>query len=450
MRADAPIPSIRERLLWRTLATVVLGAALSATAAALAVSEVVRGVMESSLEETAQALVVLAEHEAEVEAHSHGRTLPAPAHVERIQWQLRHPTGRLVARSHEAPDAPWPEVPLAEGHIRTSSLAVYTIPGRDLWLQVAQPLADIRKAQFHAAMAAGGTVFVLGLVAAAALGWNVRTELRPLSEFARAIDGVEADTGTLPPPRVVRRELVPAYGALTALLQRLQAKLRSERAFSAHAAHSLRTPLAGLSAQLEVAAADAPPAIASRLQKATDSAQRLAGVVDALLTMTRATERLQRRLFDASELATVSAGRQVEVDSTQLFEAGTLQGDADLLAVALSNLIDNAARHGAHRVEVRAGTDVASHFIQIEDDGPGMPPSGLARARYALAQFELSGDIDSILGLGLTLAASVARAHEGRLRIECRDDAGHGFRARLTWPQQPSRSGDQKSGHSAA
>jgi hypothetical protein len=59
-------PSIRQRLLWRALAVVLIGAAISAIAAALTVSAVVRDVMESSLEETAQALVVLAEHEVEV------------------------------------------------------------------------------------------------------------------------------------------------------------------------------------------------------------------------------------------------------------------------------------------------------------------------------------------------------------------------------------------------
>jgi two-component system OmpR family sensor kinase len=436
MRAVVSPPSIRQRLLLRTVATVVLGAAISAAAAAVAVSTVVRAVMESALEETAQALVVLAEHEAEIEALSHGRALPAPVHVERIQWQLRRSNGRLVARSHEASDLPWPEVPLAEGHIRTRDLAVYTIPGKDLWLQVAQPLADFRQAQFKVASAAGGTVFLLGLLAAAALGWNIQHELRPLAEFAQAIDRVDPDTGSLLQPRVIRRELVPAYTALSALLQRLQAKLRSERAFAAHAAHSLRTPLAGLTAQLEVAAVNASPAIATRLSLATASAHRLSSVIDALLTMARTTEGIRWRSFDASELASVATGRQIEVDASPLFEAGTLEGDADLLAIAVSNLIDNAARHGARHAQVRAASDSTSQHIEVLDDGPGMPPDRLAQVRWALDQFESNGEIDSALGLGLTLAASVARAHNGALRLSAAEGANHGFRARLLWPDR--------------
>ena len=434
--ARPPVPSIRKRLLWRALAVVLLGAALSAMAAALAVSVVVRNVMESSLEETAQALVVLAEHEVEVEALSHGRALPAPAHDEAILWQLRSPAGRLIARSHSAPDTPWPVAPLVEGHVRAMGLAVYTIPGQDLWLQVAQPLAQFEHAQRMAAMAAGGTVMLLGLIAAAALGWSIRHELRPISEFARNIERVGPETATLTEPRIPRRELAPAYSALAALLQRLQAKLRSERAFAAHAAHSLRTPLAGLTAQLEVASAKAPAELAHRLSLATDAAHRLAGVVDALLTMARTTEGIRWRAFDATELATIAAGPRIEVDTTQLVAAGTLNGDSDLLAVAVANLVDNAARHGAQRVRVRGTRSGQQQCIEIEDDGPGVSPDRLALIAAALERFEVKGEIDPALGLGLTLAASVARAHKGCLSIQSSPAGRRGFVARLEWPTE--------------
>jgi signal transduction histidine kinase len=429
-----PDPSIRQRLLWRALAVVVIGAFFSAIAAALAVSSVVQEVMESSLEETAQALVVLAEHEVEVEALSHGRAMPSAAHDEAILWQLRSPSGRLIARSHRAPDTPWPVVPLVEGHARTADLAVYTIPGQDLWLQVAQPLAEFRRSQTMAALVAGGTVMLLGLLAAAALGWNIQHELRPISDFARTIDMVGPDSTRLAEPRLRRRELAPAYGALAALLQRLQAKLRSERAFAVHAAHSLRTPLAGLIAQLEVASATAPADLAPRLTMATDAALRLAGVVDALLTMTRATDGIRRRVFDASELATVARGPRIEVDTSQLLAAGTLEGDSDLLAVAVANLVDNAARHGAHHVRLTATRTRTSQRIELEDDGPGVSADRLTQLEAALEQLENRGEIDSALGLGLTLAASVARAHKGRLEITRRPTGTSGFVARLDWP----------------
>jgi two-component system OmpR family sensor kinase len=278
---------------------------------------------------------------------------------------------------------------------------------------------------------------LLGLIAAAALSWSIRHELRPISEFAHDIESVGPETAILTDPQIPRRELVPAYNALTALLQRLQAKLRSERAFAAHAAHSLRTPLAGLTAQLEVASAKAPAEIAHRLSLATDAAHRLAGVVDALLTMARTTDGMRWRAFDATELATIAAGPRIEVDTTQLAAAGTLLGDSDLLAVAVANLVDNAARHGAQRVRVLGTRSGQQQCIEIEDDGPGASPDRLALIRAALERLETRGEIDPALGLGLTLAASVARTHRGCLSVQSSPAGGRGFVARLEWPTEP-------------
>ena len=377
----ANAPSIQTRLLRRTLATVLLWSVISAVAAALGVSIQVRTSLESALEEAAQAIVMLAEHEAEVEALTHGRALPAPPHEEVLQWQLRASTGRLIARSHSAPDEPWPAVPLVEGHRRAGGLAVYTIPGQDLWLQVALPLAELHRAQYTAAAVAGGTVLALGLVACAVLGWAVRQELRPIADFAQAIESIGPDTVHMPAPRLPRSELDRAYLELGAMLSRLQAKLRSERAFAAHAAHSLRTPLAGLSAQLEVASAVAPPEAAQRIGLASTAAQRLAGVVEALLSMTRATEGVRWRSFDAMELATVATGLRIDVDASQLATAGVLTGDSDLLAVAVANLVDNAARHGARRVRLQAHCSSAQQSIEITDDGPGVTQKPLPASK---------------------------------------------------------------------
>jgi signal transduction histidine kinase len=434
----AHAPSIRTRLLRRTVTTVLVGSVISAAAAAFAVSVQVRTSMEAALEEAAQAIVMLAEHEAEVEVLTIGRALPAPPHDEVLMWQLRASSGRLIARSHSAPDHPWPAVPLVEGHQRAGGLAVYTIPGQDLWLQVAQPLAELHRAQYTAASAAGGTVLVLGLVACAVLGWAVRHELRPIADFARAVESIGPDTAHLPAPKLPRSELDRAYAELGAMLSRLQAKMRSERAFAAHAAHSLRTPLAGLSAQLEVASAIAPPEAAQRIGMASAAAHRLAGVVEALLSMTRATQGVHWRRFDATELATVATGRQIDVDASQLVSAGVLTGDSDLLAVAVANLVDNAARHGARHVRLQAHCAADQQSIEITDDGPGVTKEALDRLESGLQRFEQSGEIDSALGLGLTLAASVARAHKGRLTLCCVRADGHGFCARLEWPAAKS------------
>lgn len=440
MRADHPgtqAPSIRHRLTRTAVAGVLLAALASAAVAAWAVSLVVGTLMKSSLEETAQALVVLAEHEQDVAELTRGSALPAPPHEEAVSWQLRASDGSLVARSHGAPSQPWP-VPLFEGHQQAIGLAVFTIAGQRLWLQVAQPLASLREAQLRAALQAGGAVLVLSVVAAFALVWRIGRELRPVARLATDVAAI--DPGPVAPrlPRSPRRELEPVYAALEGLLQRLAHKLRSEHAFAAHAAHSLRTPLAGLSAQLELARSQAPPELQPRLEVTHDAARRLAGVVEALLTMARAASLPQWRDFAPRLLLPVALARRIDVDATPLDAAPQLAGDADLLAVAVANLVDNASRHGASHVRLEAGRDARAQFIQVTDDGPGVDVEQLAALRSALQRFDATGEVESTLGLGLTLAASVARAHGGRVDLECIARPGAGFCVRLGWPLQRS------------
>jgi two-component system OmpR family sensor kinase len=69
------------------------------------------------------------------------------------------------------------------------------------------------------------------------------------------------------------------------------------------------------------------------------------------------------------------------VDSSQLSDAGALEGDSDLLAVAVANLIDNAARHGAHHVRLKATRTRTSQRIEIEDDGPGVSADRLTQLK---------------------------------------------------------------------
>jgi len=436
MATDRPVAhatSIRRRLTFTAVAGVLLTALASAAVAAWAVSLVVQALMRSALEETAQALVVLAEYEQDVAALAQGRALPASPHEEALSWQLRASDGSLVARSHGAPALPWP-VPLFEGHQQGMGLAVFTIAGQRLWLQVAQPLASLRQAQLRAALQAGGAVLVLSLVAAIVLAWRIGREMQPVVQLAADVAAIDPAPVVPRLPRSPRRELEPVYASLEGLLQRLAHKLRSERAFAAHAAHSLRTPLAGLSAQLELARTQAPPELQPRLGVAHDAARRLGGVVEALLTMARASAAPQWRRFAPRLLLPAALARRIDVDATRLADAPDLQGDLDLLAVAVANLVDNAVRHGASHVRLSAHRDAQSQRIEVADDGPGVDARRLAALREALHRFDGTGEVDGSLGLGLTLAASVARAHGGSVDLDCVSGPAAGFCVRLSWP----------------
>jgi signal transduction histidine kinase len=221
------------------------------------------------------------------------------------------------------------------------------------------------------------------------------------------------------------------YQAVERLGQRLAGQLRSERAFSAHAAHSLRTPVAGVTAQVELLLKRAPEELRPKLQLVLDAMRRLAGVIEALLTMARSGGAARMREFGADALVPAALARRIAVNGSQL-QAIDLRGDPDLLAVAVANLVDNAVRHGASRVTLRAGRAGAAQWIEVMDDGPGIPGEHLAVLRSALAKFDASGLVDEALGLGLTLAAMVARAHGGTIELGNLHDSAV-FAVRLSW-----------------
>ncbi len=423
-------PSIRRRLTATAIGGLIVTAIVTAAIAALAVSRVVETLMKSSLEETAQALVVLAEHEREVEELAQGLALPAAPHDEALLWQLRAPDGRVVARSHRAPAEAWP-VPLFEGHQHASDLAVFTLAGQRLWLQVAQPLAALRRAQGLAAMQAAGAVLLLNLLGALVLAWRIGRELRPVAQLAADVEAVEPGPVAPRLPRSPRQELEPVYRAVERLGQRLAGQLRSERAFSAHAAHSLRTPVAGVTAQVELLLKRAPEELRPKLHLVLEAMRRLAGVIEALLTMARSGHAPRMREFRASALVTAALARRIAVDSAQLQQVDVC-GDPDLLAVAVANLVDNAVRHGAGHVALKAGREGSAQWIDVIDDGPGIPRERLAVLRSALATFETTGLVDEALGLGLTLAAMVARAHGGTIELGELHDSPR-FAVRLKW-----------------
>jgi two-component system OmpR family sensor kinase len=189
--------------------------------------------------------------------------------------------------------------------------------------------------------------------------------------------------------------------------------------------------VAGVTAQVELLLKRAPEELRPKLQLVLEAMRRLAGVIEALLTMARSGRAPRMREFRASALVTAALARRIAVDSSQLQEID-VRGDPDLLAVAVANLVDNAVRHGASHVALKAGREGSAQWIDVIDDGPGIPVERLAILRSALATFDASGLVDEALGLGLTLAAMVARAHGGTIELGESHDSPR-FAVRLKW-----------------
>ncbi|MFN4264482.1 MAG: sensor histidine kinase [Aquabacterium sp.] len=434
-------PSIQTRLS-RVIITVSLAWSLTVFALVWwAIHRQLDDVLDSALQESAEIMYgllksqpgLIPEHhhtERDDDAEDHASsvaTLPAPEHDERMAWQLVAADGTLLWRSHRAPKHALSRVDDDRYIADHTEWHVHGIRFDDAgtMLYVAQPHLDRRTAQWRAALATGVGTLLVGLGCALWLQRRVRQELRPLIDLSESVERYQPLAPTAPLPPALRTELAPLRDAIEHLGHRLSKAVLSERAFSAHAAHALRTPLAGLAAQLATSQKTAPPELQPRLQRARDAADRLSRVVTALLALFRTGGEPQRhrvRLADLMQQLPVQ-GLALNVDGDHTLQAHI---DPDLVAGALLNLLDNSVRHGAQHAVLRWRTPTPGELVlSLTDDGPGVPTQDVDRLNQALQHQQYEQN----MGLGLMLADRVGRAHQGHLRVLPMDS---GFGVELT------------------
>lgn len=347
-------------------------------------------------------------------------------------WQLVAPGGQVLSRSGRAPPQAWHAAP-RPGFSDVPGWRVFGLTaghgGRILY--AAQTREERDEARAEVALGAVLAALAVGVLGQIYLRARVRQELQPLQQLSERLAGWPLGPGVgdaaLGEPE--RAELAPVHAAIESLAARLASRLANEQAFSAHAAHALRTPLAGIDAQLAVAARGAPPELAERLQRVRAAAARLQHVVAALLGLFRSADggaALQRGRVPLDELVRRLPPFALAVEAAPGAE---IDADADLLAAALLNLLDNAQRHGARRVQLTVAG--AGRVLRLLDDGPGIDAARREALGRALAE-ERYADAG---GLGLMLADRVARAHGGRVTLPA---AAQGFAVQLDLGSAPA------------
>lgn len=251
--------------------------------------------------------------------------------------------------------------------------------------------------------------------------------LRPLVRLTseverRAPDNLAPlDAGTAP------REVVPLIERLNGLFVRIDASLQKERRFTADAAHELRTPVAGIKAQAQVARAASSEA--ERLH-ALDSAilgcDRAAHLIDQLLTLARldtlgdgAAEPCPLRAIAAEVIAAIAPAALGKGVRLELAEGGevAVRGNPELLRILLRNLIDNAVRHTPSGTSVRIdiGHEQGAGYLSVSDDGPGIPEQ--EREKVSERFYRPLGTQASGSGLGLSIVKRIAEIHAATLHI---------------------------------
>jgi two-component system sensor histidine kinase TctE len=281
--------------------------------------------------------------------------------------------------------------------------------------------------------------------------------IAPLHELQQRIR--RRDSSDLSPidERQVPEEVSPLVRAINDLLARLDQSMRSQKHFLADAAHQLKTPLAGLRTQAELAQQqiDAgefdPPALKKSLQQIARSSQRAAHMVNQLLAMARAENQEQvatRQPVNLARLATETVrdfvpraiDKQIDLgyegpgdtaprppgDAVRPAPGPVVFGHALLLRELIRNLVDNALQYtpAGGRVTVRVIDDPFGQVVvlQVEDSGPGIAP---AERELVFQPFyrALGTNVDGS-GLGLAIVREIALRHRAEVTVD--EAAGHG------------------------
>jgi two-component system OmpR family sensor kinase len=270
----------------------------------------------------------------------------------------------------------------------------------------------------------------MGLVLASLAGYLLAgAALRPVEAMRRKAGEISADTAGHRLPLPVARDEISRLGeTLNAMLERLDAGLRRERRFVADAGHELRTPLALLQTELELALRRprSREDLEDALRSANEEVHRLTRLAEDLLVLASTEEgRLPLRVseFPVRELLdgvarrfaarAEAAGRRLEVAGAG---DGTMRGDPLRLEQALGNLVDNALRHGEGVIRLEAANENGSVELSVRDEGAGFPQAFVPRAfeRFSRAEEARTG---GGAGLGLAIVGAVARAHGGTAQV---------------------------------
>ena len=268
----------------------------------------------------------------------------------------------------------------------------------------------------------------------------LRSQLRPIKRLARAAE--EYGKGRIIPYRPVgATEIRSAGTAFLEMRSRIERQNEQRKLMLSGISHDLRTPLTRLRLGISMLSPDLPPE-QEEIAGLEEDVAAMGRMIDAFLVHARETAQ------DAPPVAipALEFVRGIVADAQrggQSVSLGEIQGDPggratfrrDSLRRAVENLIGNAVRYGDH-AEVEAALGPSYFRISVEDDGPGIPAERREEAMRPFTRLDLARNQNQVqgVGLGLSIAADIARAHGGQLRLVNGARMG-GLRAEIVIPR---------------
>lgn len=270
---------------------------------------------------------------------------------------------------------------------------------------------------------------------------GVSRGLAPLGRIAREVASRAPQHLTPLDIQQSPREILPLVEALNGLFERLNQALENERRFTADAAHELRTPLAALRVQAQVALrAQEDAERRHAIEQVVEGTDRATHLVEQLLTLARLDPEVARATHQPLDLRAVAAdilsalapaavAKRIELSLTEGSPV-MLHGDAAMLGVLLRNLVDNAVRYTPEggTVSVAVNSEHGRAVLEVCDTGPGILPE--ERGRVLERFYRGLGTGQSGSGLGLSIVKRIAQLHDAELYLG-EGAGGKGLRVRV-------------------
>jgi two-component system sensor histidine kinase TctE len=389
--------------------------------------------------------------------------------VDAVSYQVLGPRGELLDGELDMPvpvddedHAPW-AVALRYDSMRNAEVRIayvyVNLPSREgavprqALVQVGETLE--KRAELANQIIKGVILpeFIILPVALALVWFALSRGLSPLADLQRQLRARRSEDLSPIDTSHVPEEITPLVGSLNAMLEKVSQSIEMQKRFIADAAHQMKTPLAGMRMQSELALRQTSAGEIHRsleqLAKSSESATRL---VNQLLALARAENQTPQATpfvtVELSELARdvvhdwvqLAFARGIDIGFEQPEQPLMVSGNPTMLREMLGNLIDNALRYtpqgGSVTVRLRADPAHGQALLEVEDTGPGIPPA--ERGHVFERFYRILGNHGEGSGLGLAIVREIAQQHGAEVEIQanpqCRDRKLPGALLRVRLP----------------
>ncbi|HEU4623066.1 MAG TPA: sensor histidine kinase N-terminal domain-containing protein [Burkholderiaceae bacterium] len=334
------------------------------------------------------------------------------------------------------------EVRVAYLYVGTKSRAPSPHVARPPLVQVAETLDKRSKLANEIIKGVNLPQFLILPVAVLLVWAGLSRGIRPLRTLANRIHARRPDDLSRIDPREAPQEVAPLVHAFNDMLDRVSNAVRAQQRFIADAAHQMKTPLAGLRTQAELALRqDDPDELKRSLRQLATSSERATHLINQLLALARAEGQAEEskprfELLDLADVARAAVipffdaawAKQIDLGFESVGRPVLVRGHPLLLAELIKNLLDNALRYtpsgGRITVRVTAEAMPVRALLQVEDSGPGIPE--VERALVFERFYRVLGSGQDGSGLGLAIVREIAQQHKATI------DIGHASTAATT------------------